>query len=131
MLLSLLAIACGGAMGAVVRFATVVLMQKVLGYNYPYGTLAVNCIGSFLAGLIMVFLLERVAAAEFWRLVLVVGFLGAYTTFSSYSWETWVLYQKGNSLAALTNIVLNNVGALVMVFIGIYFGRVVLNKLII
>ncbi|KTD08465.1 fluoride efflux transporter CrcB [Legionella jamestowniensis] len=129
MIQALFAIAVGGAMGAVSRFGTVVFLQKFLGYNYPYGTLAVNCIGSFLAGFIMLVLLERVVAAEYWRLFLVVGFLGAYTTFSSFSWETWMLYQKGNFLAALGNVVFNNVGALVMVFMGIYFGKLLLNKL--
>ncbi|ASQ46922.1 fluoride efflux transporter CrcB [Legionella clemsonensis] len=128
MLQSLFAIAIGGAMGALARFGTVVLLQKILGYNYPYGTLAVNCIGSFLAGFIMLLLLERVAGSEFWRLLLIVGFLGAYTTFSSFSWETWTLYQKGDSLTALANILFNNAGALVMVFIGIYAGRMMLDK---
>lgn len=120
-----LAVACGGTLGATARLATVTIMQKLLGSNYPYGTLVVNCIGSFLAGLIMIFIMERLVDAEFWRLFLVVGFLGAYTTFSSFSWETWMLYQNGYVATALGNILFNNVGALVFAFIGMRCGRLI------
>ncbi|KTD23827.1 camphor resistance [Legionella lansingensis] len=123
MLGSILVIIAGGAMGALARFATVGLMQRLLGFSYPYGTLVVNCLGSFLAGFIMVLIIERFAETEYWRLFLVVGFLGAYTTFSSFSWETWVLYQDGKTVAALANVFCNNVGALVMAFIGMHCGR--------
>ncbi|WED43445.1 fluoride efflux transporter CrcB [Legionella cardiaca] len=127
MLTSLLAVACGGTIGAVARFATVNIMQKLLGTGYPYGTLMVNCVGSFLAGFIMILIMERLVDAEYWRLFLVVGFLGAYTTFSSFSWETWMLYQNGQPLIAIGNIIFNNIGALVMAFIGIHCGRLVGN----
>ncbi|KTC78045.1 fluoride efflux transporter CrcB [Legionella brunensis] len=127
MLTPLLAVACGGAIGAAARFVTVGLLQRLLGSSYPYGTLVVNCIGSFLAGFIMILIMERLAQAEYWRLFLVVGFLGAYTTFSSFSWETWMLYQNGDSFAALANIIFNNIGALVMAFLGIHCGRLIGN----
>jgi CrcB protein len=120
---SLLAVAMGGALGALARFATVESMQKWLGSGYPYGTLMVNCLGSFLAGFILILILERLTNAEFWRLFFVVGFLGAYTTFSSFSWETWSLFQMGRVFAALSNVVFNNVGSLTMAFLGMNAAR--------
>nr|HAT8712970.1 fluoride efflux transporter CrcB [Legionella jordanis] len=129
MLAQLLTVAFGGAIGALTRFASVGGMQKLFGASFPFGTLLVNCVGSFLAGFIMVFILERLTEAEYWRLFLVVGFLGAYTTFSSFSWETWALYQDGKSMLAIGNIILNNVGALGMALIGINCGRFIGNLL--
>ncbi|MCC5015813.1 MULTISPECIES: fluoride efflux transporter CrcB [unclassified Legionella] len=123
MLASVLAVACGGTLGAVARFATVSIMHRVLGSRYPYGTWVVNSLGSFLAGFLIILLTERFAVGDYWRLVLVVGFLGAYTTFSSFAWETWVLYQNGQVLAAALNILFNNIGSLAMVLLGIYCGR--------
>ncbi|KTC96402.1 fluoride efflux transporter CrcB [Legionella feeleii] len=123
MLASVLAVACGGTLGAVARFATVSIMQHALGSRYPYGTWVVNSLGSFLAGFLIILLTERFAVGDYWRLVLVVGFLGAYTTFSSFAWETWILYQNGQVLAAVLNILFNNVGSLAMVLLGIYCGR--------
>lgn len=123
MFTAMLAVACGGTLGAVARFLTVTLVLELFGTRYPYGTWVVNCIGSFLAGFLMVLIMERFASGEYWRLFLVVGFLGAYTTFSSFSWETWVLYQNGQWFAALLNVILNNVGALAMALLGIHCGR--------
>ena len=126
MLSVIFGVACGGALGAVARFATVTLTQTLCGPRFPYGTLFVNCLGSFLIGLIMNFLMERYAgSAEPWRLFLVVGFLGAYTTFSSFAWETWMLYLNGQWLAAAGNILLNNIGTLFLVFVGIQTGRLI------
>ncbi|MDX1837724.1 fluoride efflux transporter CrcB [Legionella taurinensis] len=116
-------VACGGALGAVSRFGSVALMAKLFGSHYPVGTWFVNWLGSFLAGLIMILLLERFAVTDYWRLFLVVGFLGGFTTFSSYSWETWVLFEGGEHVAALLNMALNNVCALGMAFVGIIVGR--------
>ncbi|MDI9817823.1 MULTISPECIES: fluoride efflux transporter CrcB [unclassified Legionella] len=124
-MLIMLAVALGGAIGAVSRFATVVLMQNLLGSRYPYGTLMVNCIGSFLAGFLMILIMERMAASDYWRLFLVVGFLGAYTTFSSFSWETWALYQNGQSVTALFNVIINNLGSLTLALLGIHCARLI------
>lgn len=116
-------VACGGACGAVLRFLSVVLIQTLSGGRYPFGTWFVNSSGSFLVGFIMVLLMERFVGGENWRLFLVVGFLGGYTTFSSYSWETWMLYQDGDIMAAALNIVLNNLTALGLVLLGMICGR--------
>lgn len=123
MLASFLLVAAGGSLGAVARYATVLLSQALLGLRFPYGTLLVNGIGSFLAGFFMVFVMERLPDGDWWRLFVMVGFLGGFTTFSSYSWETLALYGQGDYLKAVLNIVANNVVALGLVFAGMHFSR--------
>ncbi|STX50547.1 camphor resistance [Legionella busanensis] len=122
-MISIIIVALGGALGALARFGSVTLVQELLGLRFPFGTLMVNSIGSFLAGFIMIIILERFAASDLWRLFLVVGFLGAYTTFSSFSWETWALFESGSSLLAWANILLNNIFSLSLAFLGVHIGR--------
>lgn len=123
MLAAIIAVACGGALGSVARFLSITLVQNLTEGRYPFGTLFVNSTGSFLVGFIMVLLLERVASTDYWRLFLVVGFLGGYTTFSSFSWETWMLYKDGETVAALLNILVTNVFALSMTLLGVLCAR--------
>ncbi|MGQ3890508.1 fluoride efflux transporter CrcB [Legionella sp. CNM-4043-24] len=123
MLSSLLVVALGGSLGAVSRYSVVVLSQALLGARFPYGTLLVNSMGSFLAGLLMMLVMERLTDSEPWRLFLMVGFLGAYTTFSSFSWETLMMFEQGEQLKAALNVILNNVAALALVFMGVQVGR--------
>jgi len=126
MLMTALAVAGGGALGALARFSTVFLSQLIFGARFPVGTMLVNCLGSFLIGFIMNILMQRLAgSAEIWRLFLVVGFLGAYTTFSSFAWETWVLYMNGQWLSATLNILFTNLGTLFMVLLGIQSARMI------
>lgn len=121
---TMISVACGGALGAFARFLLVNLTQALFGLRFPIGTLAVNCIGALLIGFLMYFFMERLAdSSETWRLFVVVGFLGAFTTFSSFAWETWILYSDGQWGSALLNIVANNVGTLLMVVLGIQSGR--------
>lgn len=118
------AVACGGAVGAVSRFLMVTLIQTLIGLRFPLGTLAVNCIGAFLIGFLMYFFIERFSvSSEVWRMFAVVGFLGAFTTFSSFAWETWVLYSDGQWVGAFINILANNAGTLLMVLLGVQSGR--------
>ncbi len=124
MLTAIFAVAAGGSLGAVARFGTVYFTQMLLGTRFPVGTLLVNCFGSFLIGFLMNFIMDRFTGeAEVWRLFLVVGFLGAYTTFSSFAWETLILYSNGEWLSAALNILLNNVCTLVMVLLGVQSAR--------
>lgn len=118
-----LAVACGGALGAVARYMTVTASQFIFGARFPAGTLVVNCLGSFLIGLFMSFFMDRLLDAEYWRLFIVVGFLGAYTTFSSFAWDTWALYLNEQWLSAVLNILLNNILTLTLLLMGIQTGR--------
>jgi len=123
MLTAILAVASGGAIGALARFFTVLITQFFFGARFPLGTLVVNCLGSFLIGLFMSLYMDRLAEFEHLRLFVVVGFLGAYTTFSSFAWDTWYLFMHGQFIMAAANILLNNVITLFMLLLGLNSGR--------
>ncbi|TAL60601.1 MAG: fluoride efflux transporter CrcB [Legionella sp.] len=120
---SYIAIAFGGALGALSRYLTVMASQNLLGLRFPYGTLVVNTFGSLLAGFFLALLVGRYSGEEYWRLFFFIGFLGAYTTFSSFAAESLFLYEQGAWLKLVLNIVLNNIGALTMVILGTYLAR--------
>ena len=85
------ALIAGGALGSVARYAIGAAIMTRLGGRFPWGTTLINITGSFLIGLLMTLLTERLAPHPYWRLLLVVGFLGGYTTFSSFEWEIFGL----------------------------------------
>ncbi|SMO54090.1 CrcB protein [Balnearium lithotrophicum] len=95
----------GGFFGALSRFFISGFAQKLAGTTFPVGTLTVNVLGSFLIGL-LVLLFENLIAPE-WKAFFITGFLGALTTFSTFSYETTVLIQEGMWFTALINILLN------------------------
>lgn len=118
-----LAVALGGAVGAMARYALVLFSQNVWGLYFPYGTLIVNTIGSFLGGFFLALLVGRFNAEVYIRLFFFTGFLGAFTTFSSFAAETLIMFEQGQWLKMFSNIILNNVGALVMVIFGTVLAR--------
>ena len=118
-----LVIALGGSLGAISRYSVVLCSQSMWGLRFPYGTLVVNTLGSFLAGFFLALLVGRFNAEEYWRLFFFTGFLGAFTTFSSFAVETLVLYESNQWLKLGLNILLNNIGALVMVVLGTLLAR--------
>lgn len=96
-----LLVAAGGALGSMMRWLTSSLVQKLLPHaNFPWGTLAVNAVGSFAIGAIMTLALERSSVSADARLFLVTGVLGGFTTFSALSWDTLVLLRSGATGAA-------------------------------
>ena len=123
--LSLLAVAAGAVLGALLRYLTNVAAQHWLGPRFPWATLTVNVVGCFLAGALLAWLL-RGAVSETSRLFWMVGFLGALTTFSAFSVETLALLQSGAASKALLNIALNVAGSLLAVTIGFWLIRDVL-----
>ena len=119
----LLAIALGGAVGALLRFGAIRGVETLAGRDLPYGTLTVNVIGSFLVGLLTILLVDRLSLDPVWRLGLLVGVLGAFTTFSTFSMETMRLLESGRTLAALGNAASSVAFCLVATWIGLSVGR--------
>jgi len=118
-----LAIAAGGALGAVMRYWMSTAVYAAVGRNFPYGTLAVNVLGSLAMGVLFVLLVERLAADSIWRAALLVGLLGAFTTFSTFSIETLNLIEEGAYNRAMANIGLSVVLSLAAAWLGIKLGR--------
>lgn len=124
-MLNLIAIAIGGALGALLRYGFASGAQHWLGKGFPHGTLIVNIIGSFLIGAVYAALIERAALSEAWRSFLIIGLLGAFTTFSTFSFETVSLIQSGALIKAALNILLS-VGLCVgLCWLGMLSGRLV------
>lgn len=118
-----LAIALGGALGAVARFALSHQTYIWLGRDFAWGTLAVNLIGSFMIGLLTILLINKFAVSTEWRAFLIVGFLGSFTTFSTFSFETMQYIQTGELNKAMLNIAVSVVGCLIAVWIGLVAGK--------
>jgi len=121
---SIIAVALGGAGGAVLRFLVSSGVYQWLGRGFPYGTLAVNIIGSFFIGLLTeALILQRVAVTTEYRMAILVGFLGAFTTFSTFSLETIYLLEQGNISKALLNVLISLGACLFAVWIGLLLAR--------
>jgi len=124
-MMQILAIAAGGAIGSVLRYAVSTGVYSMFGRDFPYGTMAVNVAGSFLMGLLFVLMVERLDMSGMWRMAILVGFLGAFTTFSTFSIETVNLLQGGDFMRALLNITISVAFCLVATWIGFRLGRLI------
>jgi fluoride exporter len=123
LLLSMLFVFIGGGTGSVFRFLVSAIIQKTSASHYPFGTLAVNVIGSFIIGFIIVYIESRSAEFPFWRQLLVIGFLGGFTTFSSFSWDTLALIKNHETTAAIINIGGNVLLCLIAAWLGSIAGK--------
>jgi CrcB protein len=122
-LIQTLAIAAGGAVGAVFRFWMSTWVHHMTGRGFPYGTLSVNVLGSLLMGMLYIYLVERSILGPEWRAALVIGLLGAFTTFSTFSMETFNLIEGGEWLKAVMNVFLSVVLCLGAAWVGVIVGR--------
>lgn len=120
-----LIVAIGGMMGAMARYAVTGWVSKINGTFFPYGTLLVNLTGSFILGLLATLLVDRFAVDPLWRLLLTVGFLGSYTTFSSVSYETLKLLETGMFDAALLNIFGGMTAGVFAAWLGVLAARLI------
>ncbi len=125
MIRQLVAVALGGAAGAVMRWLMASGIQKMAGGAFPWGTFAVNALGSFMLGFLFVWLIERSTASDLLRLALTVGFMGAFTTFSTYSLESVRLLQEGAFSLAFGNIAGQVVVCLGLTWLGIQLARAI------
>lgn len=108
-MIDLLIISLGASFGANARYILSRLAAKILGPMFPYGTLIINVSGSFVVGFFMIWATERVLLDPRWRLLVVIGFCGAFTTFSSYAYETVSYFEQGQWALMLLNIASNNI----------------------
>lgn len=104
-----LAISLAAIVGANLRYLISRLAVREFGAIFPYGTLAINIIGSFIVGFFVIWTTERVLLDPRWRLLVVVGFCGSFTTFSSYAFESMSLFERGQWGLMLVNIFSNNI----------------------
>ena len=116
---TVLAIGTGGALGALSRYWMYNGVHALLGRSFPYGTLTVNVFGSLAIGFLYVWLFDRLNVGSDWRAFLVVGFLGAFTTFSAFSIETLNLLQQGSFSKSLVNIFANVVICVAAAWLGV------------
>jgi len=123
MMRQLIAVAAGGAGGAVMRWLVASGIQRMAGGSFPWGTLVVNALGSFMLGFLFVWLIERSSASELIRLAITVGFLGAFTTFSTYSLESIRLLQEGAFTLAFGNIIGQVMLCLMLTWLGVQLAR--------
>ena len=119
----ILVIMLGGSLGALMRFIISSSVTEKIGSDFPYGTLTVNVLGSFAMGFFAMFLVERMGLDPLLRLGIFVGFLGAFTTFSTFSMETLNLFEQGESLRALVNMFINVSLSVLAVWLGVILGK--------
>ncbi|MDH3414491.1 MAG: fluoride efflux transporter CrcB [Gammaproteobacteria bacterium] len=116
-------IAAGGAFGALLRYWVSIGVHQLAGSNFPYGTLTANVVGSLLMGALYVLLIERMDVDPMWRGALLIGLLGAFTTFSTFSVETLNLVENGEPLKALVNVAASVVLCIAACWAGMVAGR--------
>src|SRR5271165_2647145 len=119
-----LTISLGAIAGANARYFLSRYAAKVMGPVFPYGTLVINVTGSVIVGFFMIWATEKVLIDPRWRLLVVVGFCGAFTTFSSYAFETMAYFEQGQWLLMLTNVLTNNLLCLGGALAGMALARV-------
>ncbi len=119
----LIAIAIGGAVGSVLRFMVSTNVHRLMGKDFPYGTLTVNVLGSLLMGFLFIMLVERQISSVELRSGILFGLLGAFTTFSSFSFETLALMESGDWAKALLNVFVSVSACLLATWIGLGIGR--------
>ena len=120
-------VAMGGAFGAMARFFVVSFMTRALGGGFPYGTLVVNTAGSFVLVFLMTMISERAVVDPQFRWLVVVGFLGSFTTFSSFTYETYYLFAHEEYIKGLLNVVLNNLLAFAGGVLGLLLARTMIQ----
>ena len=122
--MNFLVVSAGAIVGANLRYIISRYAARMLGPVFPYGTLIINIAGSFVVGWFMIWTTERVLVDPRWRLLIVIGFCGGFTTFSSYAFETMAYFEQGQWLLMFTNFLTNNLLCLAAALAGMALARV-------
>lgn len=122
--MSYLLILAGGGLGSLARYLASTAIMTRFATRFPIGTLVINITGSFLIGLLMTLLTERFQPHPNWRLLLVVGFLGGYTTFSSFEWETYAAVREGGFWIGFANVV----GSVTLGYAAVWLGSLLARR---
>ncbi len=117
-------IAAGGGLGSLARYVAGGAIMTRFATRFPLGTLVINVTGSFLIGLLMTLLTERFQPHPNWRLLLVIGFLGGYTTFSSFEWETYSAIRGGGFWIGLANVI----GSVGLGYAAVWLGALLARR---
>jgi fluoride exporter len=116
----------GGFLGAIARFWLGGYIGNRMGSRFPYGTFVINCSGSFVIGFVITLLAERTHWSANWRYLVPIGFVGAYTTFSTFEYETFRALQDGGLMIAGLNVLASVLVGFFAVWLGVVAGRAVL-----
>ena len=123
-MLNLLLVVVGGGIGAGIRHLTSMGALRLAGPNYPWGTMAINIVGSFAMGLFIAILARRGGSNEL-RLFVATGILGGFTTFSAFSLDFATLWERGATLPAFVYALASVIGAIIALFLGLWLARTV------
>ena len=118
-----ISVAVGGALGALARYWIASVVGERFDSRFPLSTLVINLSGSFVAGLFLTLILERVSLHPNWRLAVAVGFLGAYTTFSTLAYESFKLLEERNIIRGFANLAVSMALGLLAVWLGVVAAR--------
>lgn len=118
----LIAIAIGGALGSVLRFLASKGVHNLFGYDFPFGILTVNILGSFFMGLLVVLFIDRLNIEPIWSAAILIGFLGGFTTFASFSIDTINLLINGAPFLALLYMLASVICCLLAAWSGVLLG---------
>ena len=116
-------LALAGALGTLSRFALTGIMQRLCGEQFPWGTLTVNCLGCFLFGFVYSMAEERLVISGETRFIVLAGFMGSFTTFSTFAYETSQQLRDSEWLMAIGNLAAHNVVGITLLVLGIVIGR--------
>jgi len=122
-----LAVVLGGGIGALLRYLSTQFINSITKTQFSFGTIFVNCVGALLIGFLVNFF-DLYSLNPKWRLLIITGFLGGYTTFSAYSLETVQYFINGNIKYAIMNILINNVLCILLAFLGLWLNKIIFSK---